>query len=95
MNKDNKNTNDSKPIAYDTLLCGVTTQENFKQYFRRLMRQLGERGAKVNNKQKPESYYQTKRNEFRQLIDTVIKQGWFTMPPKYTRIWRIYHDKWD
>ena len=71
------------------------TKENFKQHFKCLMRQLSERDTKVSNKQKPDNYYQNKRAEFKQLIDTVITQGWFTMPPKGSRIWRVYYDIWN
>lgn len=93
MKKENNDQNTTKPMAYDALLCGVT-QENFKQHLKRLMRQLSERAIKVRNRQKPDSYYQNKRAEFKQLIDTVIEQGWFTMPTKGTRIWRAYYDVW-
>ena len=69
-----------------------SSQKSFKYHFRRLMRQLNERERKVENRQKPESYYQNKRREFRKLIDNAIRQGWFKMPGKETRIYRIYHD---
>ena len=68
MNKENKTTNNNEPMAYNTLLCGVT-QENFKQHFKRLVRQLSERATKVKNRQKPDSYYQNKRAEY-------IKNWW-------------------
>lgn len=70
------------------------TREEFKPTFKRLMRQLSERSSKVENKQRPDSYYQSKRTEFVSLIDNAIKQGWFVMPKKGTRIWNTYYDKW-
>jgi len=68
---------------------------DFKKNFKRLLRQLNERSIKVKNKQKPDKYYQNKRQEFIKLIDSVIEDGWFTMPPKSTRIWKIYYDVWN
>ena len=81
-------------IDYSELVKDVT-KENFKQYFKRIMRQLDERIRKVNNNQRPISHYMNKRKEFVALIDKVIEQGWFEMPPKGRRIWRIYYDSWD
>ena len=94
MKRKTINNKETKPMAHDTVLSSIT-QDNFKQLFKRLMRQLSERTLKVENKQKSNNYYQNKRTEFKRLIDTAIKQGWFTMPTKESRIWKIYYDLWD
>lgn len=75
-------------------LFDCVTQENFRPIFKRLMRQLDERAIKVRNRQKSSNYYQNKRKEFISLIDKVITQGWFKMPPRGTRIYKIYYDVW-
>jgi hypothetical protein len=69
-------------------------KSSFKLNFKRILRQLDERSIKVSNGQRPKSYYQYKRNEFIELIDSAIKQGWFIMPKSSTRIWKIYHNKY-
>ena len=79
---------------FNTRLSEVN-KDNFKTLFKRIMRQLDGRQQKVFTKQKPDKYYQNKRAEFVALIDKVVNQGWFKIPKSGTRIYKIYHDKWE
>jgi hypothetical protein len=71
------------------------TKEEFVARFKKLCRQLSERQVAVEFKKKPDKYYQEKRSEFISLIDRAVASGWFVMPPSNTRVYKIYHDKWN
>jgi hypothetical protein len=67
-------------------------KEEFKAKLRRLYRQLGERAIKVNNMQRPSSYYENKRVEFAEFIDEAKKETWFEMPGETTIIYKLYNN---
>ena len=81
-------------VKYKYLVTNMDKVE-FKKEFKRITRQLSECQYAVEKRMRPDSYYQNKRKEFIDLIDNVIKSGWFKMPKKGTRIHSIYYDIWD
>ena len=68
------------------------TREEFQVTWKRLRRQLQQRAEKVNNKQKPYSYYQNKRIEFVTFINKAKETEWFVMPNEGCLIWNLYYD---
>jgi len=70
------------------------TRSEFKPAFKRMVRQLAERERAVRLGKKPEAYYRRKHQEFVELIDSAILSGWFVMPGKDTRLYKIYYDVW-
>lgn len=67
-------------------------REEFNARRRRLHRQLSERALKVQNFQRPPSYFENKRLEFVELIDEAKKEDWFEMPGETTLIYQIYNN---
>ena len=80
--------------ASDDSNNGISRSE-FVPKFKRIMRQLQQRQCAINKGLRKDQHYQNKRYKFIELIDGAILNGWFKMPKKGTRIWKVYHDEWD